>query len=604
MPERARVAFKECTEGAAAAAQKEAEARKAAADAALKAAPAELRRLTVPELRRRCEDAGIVLKAALLKGELITRLVSRGYATGAGGGAAASGAASGAGAAAAAAAAPAAPTHAPVLAQVVGGAARKAANGAGAAAAAPTAPTRPSVLAQAALLRPKSAAEAAAPFIAHATARIEELRAALHRDCAVRVVVAGSRRRPSLGTGLAIQQWRDEYGTLGDAARRLFIDALTHAFDVLSAAFADRVVYACVSGGAASASCYQVWGANARNWCGEDGKRIIGEGQARSMGKHGPGVFGIITTPVAGTPPAPVAPQLPEPTVGSADHEADRADAMDGDEMHVEGQDGDGTLIEGEEDDEVATNGSQRPHTSLTWRQMLAQAQLVHCWTPPDGACAYWGAMLSNGSAFGQVVASDSFVRFPQPLVSPAAQAEVLVGLMRRLRARTVAWLSASAQRALLKHEPRFCPTFAQYAARQLETIPERKRLRDAVAMRALKPRTSGGCTPHSLCSLPHRSSPCVDRWAWRRVRTPPTRRCWRWSRCAITSAHRPHPSSVWRCARRRARRRTRMCRQGRVPRLHVHGATLSSASARRCHSRPAPLVHAGAQQRTGRGAI
>ena len=44
----------------------------------------------------------------------------------------------------------------------------------------------------------------------------------------------------------------------------------------------------------------QVWGANAANVSGPPGARIDGGGQAAAMRTHGAGVFGIMTTPVAG----------------------------------------------------------------------------------------------------------------------------------------------------------------------------------------------------------------------------------------------------------------------------------------------------------------
>ena len=46
----------------------------------------------------------------------------------------------------------------------------------------------------------------------------------------------------------------------------------------------------------------QVWGANAANVSGPPGARIDGGGQAAAMRTHGAGVFGIMTTPVAGLP--------------------------------------------------------------------------------------------------------------------------------------------------------------------------------------------------------------------------------------------------------------------------------------------------------------
>ena len=45
-----------------------------------------------------------------------------------------------------------------------------------------------------------------------------------------------------------------------------------------------------------------MWGANTDNVEGVDGERISGAGMAAAMRTYGPGVFGIVTTPVAGVP--------------------------------------------------------------------------------------------------------------------------------------------------------------------------------------------------------------------------------------------------------------------------------------------------------------
>ena len=49
---------------------------------------------------------------------------------------------------------------------------------------------------------------AEAPFVAHALARVAELRVALAANVAVRVIIAGNNMGPLLGKGLAVDQWR------------------------------------------------------------------------------------------------------------------------------------------------------------------------------------------------------------------------------------------------------------------------------------------------------------------------------------------------------------------------------------------------------------
>ena len=125
---------------------------------------------------------------------------------------------------------------------------------------------------------------------------------------------------------------------------------------------------------------------------------------------------------------------------------------------------------------------------ALTPSQMLAQAQLCCVWTPPDGACLYWGAMLALGRGPAVdgaccVFPSDIYERFPRPSSAERAgsdEAAALCREMRTLRRDGVAWVMMPEQRKLFRNEPDLCPTFAQFAARQLNALPsaERRQLR------------------------------------------------------------------------------------------------------------------------------
>ena len=147
----------------------------------------------------------------------------------------------------------------------------------------------------------------AQPFIDHATCRIIELRTKLSSDPNVNVVIAGDpeNNKHSLGTGHAVQQWKDnfnlKYGEKKvDAARQLFITTLQTEFDKLITEYPERVSYKWFTQSdvdSASSIYYVVWGANADNWIGDHGVKISGGGMADMMGTHKPGIYGIITTP-------------------------------------------------------------------------------------------------------------------------------------------------------------------------------------------------------------------------------------------------------------------------------------------------------------------
>jgi hypothetical protein len=112
------------------------------------------------------------------------------------------------------------------------------------------------------------------------------------------VTIAGEGATPSLGKGVAAEQWRGQLGArVGTDAHARFVAALDTALLRLGADFPQRVRFGKVSGAAASAEHYQVWGANARNWRRPDGAKLSGSGQAAAMGVQKPGVFGIVTTP-------------------------------------------------------------------------------------------------------------------------------------------------------------------------------------------------------------------------------------------------------------------------------------------------------------------
>lgn len=151
---------------------------------------------------------------------------------------------------------------------------------------------------------PKTIAQ---PFIDHATSRIKELRTKLSSDPKVNVVIAGDpeNNKHSLGTGHAVQQWKDNFNSkYGEAivekARQLFITTLQTEFEKLRTGYQERVSYKWFTQpdvDSASSIYYVVWGANADNWIGNNGDRIRGGGMADMMGTHKPGIYGIITTP-------------------------------------------------------------------------------------------------------------------------------------------------------------------------------------------------------------------------------------------------------------------------------------------------------------------
>ena len=144
------------------------------------------------------------------------------------------------------------------------------------------------------------------PLVRHARSRLGVLRAMMTRDATVTVTVAGdaSTQQHSMARDLAVAQWQTEWGeVVGDAARARFVAQLQRELDALVSEFPDRVVFGWLYRQQASAQHVLVWAANASNFEGLPGNSILGGGQALAMQTHGPGVFGLITTPCMGMPP-------------------------------------------------------------------------------------------------------------------------------------------------------------------------------------------------------------------------------------------------------------------------------------------------------------
>jgi hypothetical protein len=155
-------------------------------------------------------------------------------------------------------------------------------------------------------------------FIDHAKYRLNLLREKLSKNPDVEIVVAGNSTTNEhyLSKGLAVDQWKtNKYGDyskeINIVAWKLFIDYLTEELNKLKTFFSNRVIFDTFDRTKASDLHIIVWGANLKNWndVGLNNVVIPDGGQAAAASPYGPGVFGIITTPVKGLPP-PV-PQKP-----------------------------------------------------------------------------------------------------------------------------------------------------------------------------------------------------------------------------------------------------------------------------------------------------
>jgi hypothetical protein len=142
-------------------------------------------------------------------------------------------------------------------------------------------------------------------YIQHVNERVYKLHELLEDATTNRtdfkvMIASADKKTCSLGTGLAKKQWIEQGYTYEQY--RQFMDHLHQSLKGLKKKYNARVVYGRVSGREASATHYHVWGANTTHMKLKNGQPIDGAGQAEAMETMSDGVFGIVTTPVAGSP--------------------------------------------------------------------------------------------------------------------------------------------------------------------------------------------------------------------------------------------------------------------------------------------------------------
>lgn len=138
-------------------------------------------------------------------------------------------------------------------------------------------------------------------FKRHIDQRIKDLEIFIRRHHSHKVIIASvDGKISSLGTGYAKEQWNDS----GYSTQQYdnFMSYLNKKINNLSQTYSSQVSFEKVSYEKANNTTYCVWGANKSNWNLPDGSIITGSGQAIYMKRQKKGVFGIVTTPVAGLP--------------------------------------------------------------------------------------------------------------------------------------------------------------------------------------------------------------------------------------------------------------------------------------------------------------
>ena len=118
----------------------------------------------------------------------------------------------------------------------------------------------------------------------------------------VREIRIGFKQETNLGKGLAIKQWNTSFGN--NIRYEEFITILDENVRMLCEKYNTRVEFGTLNNTLNNKDILQLWGANMKNYdCfTENGFTIKGIGQAGYLRRHSVSTFGIVTTPVGGTP--------------------------------------------------------------------------------------------------------------------------------------------------------------------------------------------------------------------------------------------------------------------------------------------------------------
>ena len=117
-----------------------------------------------------------------------------------------------------------------------------------------------------------------------------------------REIRIGFKQETNLGKGLAIKQWNTSFGN--NIRYEEFITILDENVRMLCEKYNTRVEFGTLNNKLNNKNILQLWGANMKNYDSEtvNGFIIKGSGQAGYLGRHSVSTFGIVTTPVGGTP--------------------------------------------------------------------------------------------------------------------------------------------------------------------------------------------------------------------------------------------------------------------------------------------------------------
>lgn len=134
----------------------------------------------------------------------------------------------------------------------------------------------------------------------HINWRFMELEKKMERDVRVKVTFPGENAKDHALGEPYFKDWkyvdRKNHKTLTDSLR----EYITAKIEVLQKRFKGRVHFGEVMYENANDKSIQVWSANGANWNLPEGDEIPGKYQAEEMKFQGPGVYGIVVTPLYG----------------------------------------------------------------------------------------------------------------------------------------------------------------------------------------------------------------------------------------------------------------------------------------------------------------
>jgi ribosome-associated translation inhibitor RaiA len=134
----------------------------------------------------------------------------------------------------------------------------------------------------------------------HVNWRFMELEKKMKHDGRIKITIPGENKEDHRLGNPYFDNWRWVDPENWECITSTLHNYISKKIGELEKKFKNRVRFGEVLYENANEHSYQLWSANAANWCLPEGEEIPGKFQAEEMKFQGPGVYGIVVTPLYG----------------------------------------------------------------------------------------------------------------------------------------------------------------------------------------------------------------------------------------------------------------------------------------------------------------